>query len=205
MELCNQYCMKAVLLLLLAVGTAAAPHVNFLQFSQNGKPSGVRSAIGYPIEVLEFAWRKYGSRLIRAVHRYPGFTVVARSRDRLKLGKRVAESLYNGLYWIHHYPTIAGAAWPTKRRYTRKMFYDCVMPVVLHLSQLVDEIHYSDRLHPLNHYGGFFSKYFTTIVDCAPVLIKDSSDAFWRDSIYQHKYGSCCFKIQLGINFLGCW
>ena len=44
--------MKAVLLLLLAVGTAAAPHVNFLQFSQNGKPSGVRSAIGYPIEVL---------------------------------------------------------------------------------------------------------------------------------------------------------
>ena len=121
--------MKAVLLLLLAVGTAAAPHVNFLQFSQNGKPSGVRSAIGYPIEVLEFAWRKYGSRLIRAVHRYPGFTVVARSRDRLKLGQRVAESLYNGLYWIHHYPTIAGAAWPTKRRYTRKMFYDCVMPV----------------------------------------------------------------------------
>ena len=105
-----------LLLLLLAVGTAAAPHVNFLQFSQNGKPSGVRSAIGYPIEVLEFAWRKYGSRLIRAVHRYPGFTVVARSRDRLKLGKRVAESLYNGLYWIHHYPTIAGAAWPTKRR-----------------------------------------------------------------------------------------
>merc|ERR1711918_326001 len=40
-------------------------------------------------------------------------------------------------------------------------------------------------------------------VDCAPVLTKDSSDAFWRDSIYQHKYGSCCFKIQLGINFLG--
>ena len=29
--LCNQYCMKAVLLLLLAVGTAAAPHVNFLR------------------------------------------------------------------------------------------------------------------------------------------------------------------------------
>ena len=62
----HQTGMKAVLLLLLAVGTAAAPHVNFLQFSQNGKPSGVRSAIGYPIEVLEFAWRKYGSRLIRA-------------------------------------------------------------------------------------------------------------------------------------------
>ena len=35
--------MKAVLLLLLAVGTAAAPHVNFLQFSQNGRPSGDKS------------------------------------------------------------------------------------------------------------------------------------------------------------------
>ena len=70
--------MKVLLLLVLAVGTAAAPHVNFLQFSQNGKPSGVRSAIGYPIEVLEFAWRKCGSRLIRAVHRYPGFAVLSR-------------------------------------------------------------------------------------------------------------------------------
>ena len=60
--------MKVLLLLLLAVGTAAAPHVNFLHFSQNGKPSGVQSAIGYaPIEVLEYAWSKYGSRLIRAV------------------------------------------------------------------------------------------------------------------------------------------
>ena len=49
----------------------------------------------YPIEVLEFAWRKYGSRMIRAVHRYPGFAVVARSRDRLKLGQRVF--LYGGL------------------------------------------------------------------------------------------------------------
>ena len=78
------------------MGTAAAPHVNFLQFSQNGKPSGVQSAIGYPIEVLECAWSKYGSRLIRAVYRYPGFRVVARSRNRLKLGERVAESLYNG-------------------------------------------------------------------------------------------------------------
>ena len=47
--LCNQYCMKAVLLLLLAVGTAAAPHVNFLQFSQNGKPSGAASA---PLSLL---------------------------------------------------------------------------------------------------------------------------------------------------------
>ena len=71
-----------LLLLLLAVGTAAAPHVNFLHFSQNGKPSGVQSAIGYPIEVLEYAWSKYGSRLIRAVYRYPGFRVVARSRNR---------------------------------------------------------------------------------------------------------------------------
>ena len=42
--------MKAVLLLLLlAVGTAAAPHVNFLQFSQNGKPSGAASA---PLSLL---------------------------------------------------------------------------------------------------------------------------------------------------------
>ena len=161
-----------------------APHVIWTEFSPNRKASGVRHATGYPIEVLEHAWDKYGSALIRAVYRYPGFEVIARARDRRKLGKFVAEALFNGLYWIHHYPSIAGAAWPTP---VGKKFYECVMPVVLNLSQLIDEVHYQDRLHPLNHYGGFFAKYFTMMVDCAPVMIRDSADPLWRDAVYQAK------------------
>ena len=103
-----------------------APHVIWTEFSPNRKASGVRHATGYPIEVLEHAWDKYGSALIRAVYRYPGFEVIARARDRRKLGKFVADALFNGLYWIHHYPSIAGAAWPTP---VGKKFYECVMPV----------------------------------------------------------------------------
>ena len=40
--------------------------------------------------------KQYGSALIRAVYRYPGFEVIARARDRRKLGKFVAEALFNG-------------------------------------------------------------------------------------------------------------
>ena len=72
-----------------------APHVIWTEFSPNRKASGVRHATGYPIEVLEHAWDKYGSALIRAVYRYPGFEVIARARDRRKLGKFVAEALFN--------------------------------------------------------------------------------------------------------------
>ena len=59
------------LLLLLAVATSAAPHVIWTEFSPNRKVSGVRHATGYPIEVLEYAWEKYGSALIRAVAHQP--------------------------------------------------------------------------------------------------------------------------------------
>ena len=70
---------------------AMAPHVIWTEFSPNRKASGVRHATGYPIEVLEHAWGdKYRSALIRAVYRYPGFEVIARARDRRKLGKFVA-------------------------------------------------------------------------------------------------------------------
>ena len=109
-----------------------APHVIWTEFSPNRKASGVRHATGYPIEVLEYAWDKYGSALIRAVYRYPGFEVIARARDRRKLGKFVADALFNGLYWIHHYPSIAGAAWPTP---VGKKFYECVMRAVRGLSR----------------------------------------------------------------------
>ena len=51
----------------------AAPHVNFLDFSHTGKPAGVQHATGYPLPVVEYAWRKYGSELIRQVYRYEGF------------------------------------------------------------------------------------------------------------------------------------
>ena len=74
--------------------TPAAPHVIWTEFSPNRKASGVRHATGYPIEVLEHAWDKYGSALIRAVYRYPGFEVIARARDRRKLGKFVAIGCY---------------------------------------------------------------------------------------------------------------
>ena len=60
------------------------------QFSQNGKPSGVRSAIGPTpsIEVLEFAWRKYGSRL-----QFEGIKVLEIGEDIVPFDGRMAGAM----------------------------------------------------------------------------------------------------------------
>ena len=96
--------MRSGLLLLSALALAAllpvyaAPHVNFLDFPHTGKPAGVQQATGYPLPVVEYAWRKYGSELIRQVlYRYEGFRVAVNSGIR-KLADLVAASSYCGLY-----------------------------------------------------------------------------------------------------------
>ena len=113
----------------------AAPHVNFLDFSHTGKPAGVQHATGYPLPVVEYAWRKYGSELIRQVYRYEGFRVAVNSGIR-KLADLVAASYYCGLYYIHVYPQVETTKLlsfgRSRRRFSRKKFYACVMPVIFH-------------------------------------------------------------------------
>jgi hypothetical protein len=60
-------------------------------------------------------------------------------------------------------------------RFTKKRFFEEIMPIMLQLSTPIDEIDYADRLHPDSHGTSLFAKRFT----------------------------SSCFKIQIGINWLG--
>jgi hypothetical protein len=82
-------------------------------------------------------------------------------------------------------------------------FYGFVVPVLVALANAVNEIHYSDRLHPNNHGTWLLAKRFTAIVDCAPVFVRQPVDRFWQSLLFQYKYGACCLKIQVAINFLG--
>ena len=75
------------------------------------------------------------------------------------------------------------------------------MAVMLQLSAVIDEIHY--RLHQDNHGTGLFEKRFTTMIDCCPIWVAEPTDPFWADLLFQGKYGGSCFKIQIGINWLG--
>ena len=69
--------------LLLLLASSAIAHVNFLDFSSNGKATGVKFDTGYNLNAVQVVWEKYGRRLIRAVELYKGF----RSRCSAKPGR----------------------------------------------------------------------------------------------------------------------
>ena len=68
-----------LLLLLLLLASSAIAHVNFLDFSSNGRATGVKFDTGYNLNAVQVVWEKYGRRLIHAVELYKGFRV-ARSQ-----------------------------------------------------------------------------------------------------------------------------
>jgi hypothetical protein len=62
---------------------------------------------------------------------------------------------------MHIYPTeaaIPGWSFGGVYRFTKKRFFEEIMPSMLQLSALIDEIDYADRMHPDNHGTGLFAK-----------------------------------------------
>jgi hypothetical protein len=92
---------------------------------------------------------------------------------------------------MHIYPTeaaIPGWSFGGVYRFTKKRFFEEIMPIMLQLSTLIDEIDYADRLHPDNHGTGLFAKRFTTMIDCCPIWVAEPTDPFWSDLLFQGKY-----------------
>ena len=94
-------------LLLLLLASSAIAHVNFLDFSSNGKATGVKFDTGYNLNAVQVVWEKYGRRLIHAVELYKGFRV-ARSQGACALEDEVAAAFYCALWYMHQYPTTDG-------------------------------------------------------------------------------------------------
>ena len=94
-------------LLLLLLASSAIAHVNFLDFSSNGRATGVKFDTGYNLNAVQVVWEKYGRALIRAVKHYKGFRV-ARSQGACALEDEVAAAFYCALWYMHQYPTTDG-------------------------------------------------------------------------------------------------
>jgi hypothetical protein len=104
------------------------------------------------------------------------------------------------------YPTeaaIPGWSFGGLYRFTKKLFFEEIMPVVLQLSTPIDEIDYAGRLSPGGHGMGLFAKRFTTMIACCPIWVAEPTDPLWSDLLFQGKHWGSCFKIQIGINWLG--
>ena len=141
-----------------AFALASAQHVNFKRMSSTGTAAGVKADTGYAAPVIGYIWRKYRTRLINAARGYDGFRL-ARNAGERKLAQHVGLCLFAALWYIHIYPTVdAIGGWEfgkrTGRRFSKKSFYGCVLPVLMELALIIDEIKYEDRLHPRSHGSG---------------------------------------------------
>lgn len=66
----------------------------------------------------------------------------------------------------------------------------------------MDEIFWDDRLDSRNH-APHFPFLFTGIVDTFPIQVLHPQNKELRHQLYNPKYGTCVYKGQLGIDFLG--
>ena len=140
----------ALLLVLAAIQNTSAQHINFIEFSSNGRRSGIQYDTGFNANTVELVWSKYGRRLINAVQQYKGFRVV-RSQGAPALEEEVAAAFYCALWYcyLHQYPTTRGVrGWVfgrSKRSFSKKKFYQCAMVVLLALATMINEVHYEER------------------------------------------------------------
>jgi len=200
----SSHLLQAAALFLVCVSVCDA-HVCFAEFSSNRCTSGVLSDTGYSDDVVQWTWRKYAPQLIAHATGLDAFQVYVRGGNHA-LEQRVGLCYYAMLWYMHIYPTeaaIPGWSFGGVYRFTKKRFFEEIMPIMLQLSTLIDEIDYADRLHRDNHGTGLFAKRFTTMIDCCPIWVAEPTDPFWSDLLFQGKYGGSCFKIQIGINWLG--
>lgn len=77
-----------------------------------------------------------------------------------------------------------------------------VKPDMHWLSRNMNEIHWDDRLSLWNH-THHFPKLFTGMVDTFPVRVSQPEDSVLGKALYNPKYGSCVYKFQCAVDFLG--
>ena len=197
----NRFANSFSLLSLASVATAAP--VSWRELAGNRCDSGVLRETGYPAPLLDYIWHKYGQAVTAALSNYTAFLDIA---DVMDLPQAIAILLYVALWYIHVHPaisTIGQRDWTHFGRVSERKFYDLVVPVLFAFSDDIDEIDQGDKYHHMNHGTGFFAKFFTAFVDCAPINYVEPADSVLCGLLMQPKYGCCCYKIQVAVNFFG--
>lgn len=102
--------------------------------------------------------------------------------------------------YIHRYPSYND---------TRDVLSCCketlnskVMPLLHQMAEVVNEIHWDDRLNEFNHIP-FYPSNITGIVDTLPIYVQQPVNSILSHMLYQPKYKNHVYKMQLGVDFLG--
>ena len=141
-----------------------------------------RTLTGYPSALLAYLFNKY-EQVLPDVGGTPDWS----GRDNNKYSKKLLHFFYLFVY-IHMYPSYDQIRHVCRatggKGISSTCFYDNVIPLAVKLALALDEIHYEDRLDPMNHHL-FFPVGITTILDTFPVYVSAPSDS--RLKLYQPK------------------
>jgi hypothetical protein len=188
------------LLLLVLVRVSCARYIFWRMWASSQTDKGVLKDTGYCYEQLGYIWDKYSPKIV------PGLSQVDPFCTHPEPEQIIALCLYAALWYIHLYPSTATFGqrhWRFLGKISEKNFSMMVIPVLICFSNEMDEIYYNDRLHHENHGTGIFAKYITTFIDTAPIFVQQPDDIQLARLLFQPKYGSHVYKIQVAVNFLG--
>ena len=164
--------------------------------------SGVLHATGYTPEVLDIAWDKYREPLAAKL--------AALSKPIVLDDDMLAAYWYLMFVYIHHYPRwnkfISSVLnTPLTGPVSCQKFYTIVVPIMCMFSTVVDEIHWGERLHEMNHGSHFLKDRFTTIFDGTNINVQNirKDKRLTRVMFNGSKYNHCCVKLMIGITFFG--
>lgn len=87
--------------------------------------------------------------------------------------------------------------------YPKSTLNERIKPFIHHLVVNYDEIYWDDRLDLYKH-PPYFGRNVTGMVDTMPIYVQQLTNSFLSRLLFNPKYGSHVYKIQLGFDFLGC-
>ena len=147
----------------------------------------VHAQTGYEAEAFEFAVRLY---VLPYYAQMNAVVSTAKAAFRFKVA----------LHWIHMRPT--KVQFQSTLGISYGTFQNAICPLLKHLSTAMDEVHWSDRLHPMNHTRVFPTR-VTTVMDTAFVPVSDSRDRQFAKFLFSGKYHSTGLKLEVTCNVMG--
>lgn len=137
----------------------------------------IKQSTGYDGKLVEAMWEKYG--------------------------------IPNSIQWAHFVQALAYIhLYPTRRQSSivlgcsASTLQETVLPHLITLANMINEIRWDDRLNPFNHTPDF-PYLFTGMVDTFPIEVEKPEHRELRRALFTNKYGTTVYKVQLGVSFLG--
>ena len=202
---------QALLLLLLWITTADSAPVLWRDLAGNRRNTGVHVETGYPADLLDYVWHKYGDGIValplpQQLSKFYDYHDTGGFGDTSGIDTAISACLYIGLWYIHTHPAVKaiGQRYFTYfGRCTESMYYEMVVPVLFAFADVIDEIEPNDRYHPQNHGTGMFARYISAFIDTAPIFVAEPSDPTEAALLLSaEKYGGCVYKVQVRLKSL---